>query len=756
MPGKLTDDSQVAEHALGDVRYRRASLFFAASLLLLASVAAYLLAAQRKQIWTAAHQNALSIALGLEASISSLLQQPSFSLQGIRADLARGSLEPREKAIASLRDAMRFDPVSEYLGLGRADVGEITVVDHRGDPVQLTTSFRAAMVGASGPGFALRPLVRLSDGKGWYLPLTLRIGPGDSQDAAFALVPVRRLISGAESLRLLPDSWVSLVTLDGTRLLGFSGADRLQVNGARMPPELLKLAGAKSDVGDLIEPITGRKSVVGYSRSETVPLFVGTVVPFSSLYVMWLKQAVAPLTVLVIALFAVGVFGLQLRTSLRRQQLYVAEQEYLASHDTLTGLLNRDAFIRLLERVVNKGAAHAFAVVLLDLNHFKDINDTLGHAAGDRVLEVLGERLTVLQRAENVRVGRLGGDELAIFAPRADFPQALERFCARVQACLNETIVLSGVELNLSASMGATLFPHDAKTPAELLRCADIAMYSAKSELRSYSRYTELMDNFTADMLALKSEFARALRDGGLSIVYQPKVRLSSGALVGLEALSRWKHPTLGAMLPARYVQLAETTELIHPFTLFMLESAMRQVARWLTVGRAVPVSVNISANNLLDHTFVDKLAGVLDSANVPAEMLELEITESAVMRHPETMLKRLHAVRELGVQLSIDDFGTGYASLAYLKTLPVHALKIDKSFVIDLADDEADQRIVRSSIQLAHGFGMTVVAEGVESEAVVERLQEYRCDFAQGFHYAAPSPADVIEDHWLGSAPVL
>ena len=214
-------------------------------------------------------------------------------------------------------------------------------------------------------------------------------------------------------------------------------------------------------------------------------------------------------------------------------------------------------------------------------------------------------------------------------------------------------------------------------------------------------------------------------------------------------------HP-LGAMLPARYVQLAETTELIHPFTLFMLESAMRQVARWLTVGRAVPVSVNISANNLLDHTFVDKLAGVLDSANVPAEMLELEITESAVMRHPETMLKRLHAVRELGVQLSIDDFGTGYASLAYLKTLPVHALKIDKSFVIDLADDEADQRIVRSSIQLAHGFGMTVVAEGVESEAVVERLQEYRCDFAQGFHYAAPSPADVIEDHWLGSAPVL
>jgi diguanylate cyclase (GGDEF)-like protein len=471
---------------------------------------------------------------------------------------------------------------------------------------------------------------------------------------------------------------------------------------------------------------------------------------------MWLKQAVAPLTVLVIALIAVGAFGFQLQTSLRRQQRYVTEQEYLASHDTLTGLLNRDAFIRLLERVVNKGAAHAFAVVLLDVNHFKDINDTLGHAAGDRVLEVLGERLMTLQRAENVRVARLGGDELAIFAPRADFPQALERFCARVQACLNETIMLSGVELNLSASMGATLFPHDAKTPAELLRCADIAMYSAKSDLRSFSRYTEHMDNFTADMLALKSEFARALRDGGLSVVYQPKVRLAGGDLVGLEALSRWKHPALGAMLPARYVQLAESTELIHPFTLFMLESATRQVARWLAAGRQVPVSVNISANNLLDHTFVDKLAGVLDDARVPAEMLELEITESAVMRHPETMLKRLHAVRELGVQLSIDDFGTGYASLSYLKTLPVHALKIDKSFVIDLAGDEGDQRIVRSSIQLAHGFGMTVVAEGVESEAVVERLQEYGCDFGQGFHYAAPAPAEEVEARWFSGTPVL
>jgi EAL domain-containing protein (putative c-di-GMP-specific phosphodiesterase class I) len=260
------------------------------------------------------------------------------------------------------------------------------------------------------------------------------------------------------------------------------------------------------------------------------------------------------------------------------------------------------------------------------------------------------------------------------------------------------------------------------------------------------------MDNFTAEMLALKAEFARALREGGLSVVYQPKVRLSSRRLVGLEALSRWFHPNVGAVPPATYVRLAESSELIHAFTLFMLHSAARQIARWRDAGLVVPVSVNISPNNLLDHAFVDKLGAVLEDAALPGHLLELEVTESAVMHHPEMMLRRLHDVRELGVHLSLDDFGTGYASLAYLKRLPVDTLKIDKSFVVNLADDEADQRIVRSSIQLAHGFGMTVVAEGVESEKVAERLMEYRCDYAQGFHYARPVPAAEIEAHWLRS----
>jgi EAL domain-containing protein (putative c-di-GMP-specific phosphodiesterase class I) len=219
-----------------------------------------------------------------------------------------------------------------------------------------------------------------------------------------------------------------------------------------------------------------------------------------------------------------------------------------------------------------------------------------------------------------------------------------------------------------------------------------------------------------------------------------------------VEALSRWTHPSMGVVPPAKFVQMAETTELVHPFTLYVLELAVQQIDRWRRAGFAVPVSVNVSANNLLDQGFLEKLRQLLEAHTVPAPLLELEITESAVMRHPETMLRRLQAIRDLGVMLSIDDFGTGYASLTYLKRLPLQTLKIDKSFIMNLAADSADQRIVRSSIQLAHGFGMKVVAEGVESAAVARQLRAEGCDYAQGFYFARPQSAADIEATWLAS----
>jgi EAL domain-containing protein (putative c-di-GMP-specific phosphodiesterase class I) len=355
-------------------------------------------------------------------------------------------------------------------------------------------------------------------------------------------------------------------------------------------------------------------------------------------------------------------------------------------------------------------------------------------------------------------VARLGGDELALIVADASDDASLEQTCTRVQSALGHTIRVRSVEINLAASMGAALYPQDASTAIELLRCADIAMYEAKHELRPYSRYSQAMDNFTPDMLALQSEFANALHLGQVTVEYQPKIRLADGALVGLEALARWSHPTRGPIPPAQFIHLVEGTELIHPFTLYMLNLATRQLARWVAEGRSIPVSVNISANNLLDNSFIDRVSNVLRSSGVPASLLELEITESAVIRHPETILRRLQQIRALGVTLSIDDFGTGYTSLSYLKQLPVQQLKIDKIFIVNMTGDSADQRIVRSAIQLAHGFGMTVVAEGVESQAVAAQLLEYGCDYAQGFHLGRPQAAASIEANWLTrwKTPVL
>jgi EAL domain-containing protein (putative c-di-GMP-specific phosphodiesterase class I) len=316
---------------------------------------------------------------------------------------------------------------------------------------------------------------------------------------------------------------------------------------------------------------------------------------------------------------------------------------------------------------------------------------------------------------------------------------------------LSAPLVASGVELALTASIGVAAYPVDAKTSMGLLRCADIAMYESKADMTPFSRYSELMDHFTSDALAMRAELAKAIREQTLTLVYQPKLRLEDRALVGVEALARWVHPTKGPISPVKFIPLAETTELIHPFTDFVLRTAVSQIAQWMSLGFELAVAVNISANNLLDREFADKLRALLRETGVPARLVELEVTESALMRYPEVMLKRLQEIRDMGVKMSIDDFGTGFASLAYLKRLPVDALKIDKTFITNADTDEGDRRIVRSSIQLAHGFGLKVVAEGVETEVVAQMLRDAGCDLAQGFHFSRPVKASEIESAWLG-----
>ena len=737
--------------------YRRARLSVVLALLLLAGTAVYLVAQERQQTWASARASVLNLALGLETSITGLLEQTALSLRDIGAELSGrpdAAVEPGQ-AIAVLRAAARFDSVSSYLGL-RATDGRVLVVDQSGQRVVSPDVLRtiAQLGGPHGTGLELSDLIRLPTRDEWYLPVTLGFrAAADQPEVAFALVPVPRLIAGTDSLRLIRDSFVSLVTTDGRMLLSYApGSGTFKPIRRYISPQSLELISHRR--GGVFLSLPSKGGYVGFARSAMMPLYVGASVPITSLRRQWLREAAAPAAVLLIGIVAVLLFARQLHRALRRQAAYVAEQEYLAQHDTLTGLRNRDGFMRKLEQAITAAPDDALAVLLLDLNRFKDINDTLGHAAGDRVLKEIGERLRERFASSDTCIARLGGDELAVLA-RGTEAQTLESLGVRLQECLGRTTMPGGVELDLTASIGAAVYPQDARTPSELLRCADIAMYAAKEGLSAFCRYHEVMDHFTPEMLALQSELGKALREGSLAVAYQPKVRLADGELIGFEALARWTHPTMGSIAPSRFVPLADGTELVHPFAQYMLRAACGQVIAWGRRGYRVPISVNISANNLLDSGFVDKVRAILDSFAVEPELLELEVTESAVMRHPDTMLKRLGEIRALGVRLSIDDFGTGYASLAYMKQLPVHTLKIDRTFVTNLTDDAGDQRIVRSSIQLAHSFGMTVVAEGVETAGAARELLAYGCEFAQGYYFGCPRTAAEIEEQWLEPAAV-
>jgi diguanylate cyclase (GGDEF)-like protein len=737
-------------------QYRRAGVFLAGMLALLAGTAAYVVFHDRAEIWHSAHENAENIALGLESASGVLLEQPVVSLRGIGKDLA-GTGTVREGTFDVLRNAMRYDPVSVYLGVQGAD-GSMAVVGRDGKPVgaALAQALRSRVVRPRADGFDVQQLVQLPSGTEWYVPVTLN-GPGSGTDRAFgfSLVSARHMAAGAESLRLLPDSYVAFVAADGRRLLRYrQGEASLEVNGPPLPPQRLQVMHAHGAGSfEMSNSITGAPQIAGYARSSVLPVYVAAIVPTHGLYEQWARESVGPVLVLLMGIAGVVVFAVQLRASLIRQAQFLAKEQYRADHDMLTQLLNRDAFMHRVDDEIAAAPRQPFTVVLMDVCNFKDINDTLGHANGDEVLKITGRRLLKELGDDGVLVARVAGDELCVFARGVHTPQALEALRLRLQACLGEPFVLGGVELELAASMGAAVFPDDARTASELLRCADIAVSAGKSDLRPFTRYSELLDQFSPELLTLKAEFAKALREKTLSVVYQPKVRLTDGALVGVEALARWDHPTRGLVSPGRFIPLAENSELIHPFTHFILESALEQAARWHAMGQVVPVAVNISANNLLDHTFTDRVGELLERFAVPSHLLELEVTESAVMRHPESVVKRLRALRDLGVRLSIDDFGTGYASLTYLKQLPVHSLKIDMSFVVNMEHDEADQRIVRSSTQLGHGFGMSVVAEGVETASAAALLAEYGCEFAQGYYFAKPMNAEELQTHWLARA---
>jgi diguanylate cyclase (GGDEF)-like protein len=417
----------------------------------------------------------------------------------------------------------------------------------------------------------------------------------------------------------------------------------------------------------------------------------------------------------------------------------------LALTDELTGLANRRAFHERLREELHGRGSDRLAVAMVDLDRFKDLNDTLGHHAGDRLLTWLADRLDEAVGGAGF-VARLGGDEFALLLPGAGLARAAD-VGRRVGAALQAPFEIDGLEVVMDASIGAALCPEHGTTAEALLQRADVAMYQAKDARTGFQTYDPSRDRHSRERLQLIAELRHALERDELLLHYQPKVNLATGLVEGAEALVRWQHPVLGLRGPGAFLPHAEHTALMRPLTLHVLETALGQLAAWRADGLELHVAVNLAVQNLLDLRTPGQIARLLERHGLPAHALTLEVTESLMLHDPQRAGEVLADLAALGVGLALDDFGTGYSSLEHLKRLPVSELKIDKSFVMAMDRDPADRAIVASTAALGRSLGLRVVAEGVESHASASVLAAIGCDLAQGFHYAPPVPADQLPE---------
>jgi diguanylate cyclase (GGDEF)-like protein len=428
-----------------------------------------------------------------------------------------------------------------------------------------------------------------------------------------------------------------------------------------------------------------------------------------------------------------------LRRVTQRIRRQMDEIEHRAHYDELTGLPNRTLYRSLVEQAVNGGAPAA--VLLLDVDRFKEVNDALGHERGDLLLQELGTRLHRV--CEGEVVARLGGDEFAILlAGSAEEASAL---AARIHAALEEPFDLNGFALEIAASIGVAASPEHGADVDTLVQHADVAMYVAKGAHAGTSTYDPEQDTNDAARLALAGELRRALDDDELVVHYQPKADLGTGEISGVEALVRWEHPSRGFIPPDEFIPIAERTGLIKTLSRYVLAAALRERSRWAAAGHDLHVAVNLTIPDLLDQDLPDRIAALLDETGVSPDDLELEITESTILADPLRVRQNLDRLNELGLSLAIDDFGTGYSSLAYLKRLPVSTIKIDRSFVMDMLESDSDAAIVRSTIELGRNLGLRVVAEGVETEEAWNALREHGCTLAQGYLIGKPMPAEEL-----------
>lgn len=439
--------------------------------------------------------------------------------------------------------------------------------------------------------------------------------------------------------------------------------------------------------------------------------------------------------------------GLQIAQYQQRKR---AEQalRHIASHDALTGLPNRNSLQRDLARAIKRSNRHhkRFAVLFVDIDRFKRINDTLGHGVGDALIKACGERMTAVLR-EDDSVARFGGDEFVLIAENLSKSSDAAIVADKVLACCAEPFMIEGRELHVSASIGLSVYPEDGADSETLLKNADTAMYRAKDKGRgAHEFYAAQMNAQGSERLMLESALRRAVERGELELHYQPKMDLRTRRIVSVEALMRWRHPAKGMTSPAEFIPIAEETGLIVPMGKWALETACRDALDWKKRGLPpVQMSVNLSARQLNSPTIISDIDEVLNATGLNPAMLELEITESVMMKNPEQAAALLQQIRDMGVGLAIDDFGTGYSSLSYLRRFPLTAVKIDRSFVKDLSQDRDAEALTAGIITLAHGLHMRVIAEGVETVEQLDYLREKQCDEIQGYWLCKPVPAQEV-----------
>lgn len=441
------------------------------------------------------------------------------------------------------------------------------------------------------------------------------------------------------------------------------------------------------------------------------------------------------------------IFAIRAAAELERL-VQLKELEFRASHDLLSGLPNRLRLERTIAEQMSQrrgpgGVARHGALLLIDLDRFKEINDTLGHAVGDTLLLRAAKRLqTEMQQAYDATVARLGGDEFGIWLPDAADARVAEAAARRALAAITAPFDISGYRLEIGASIGIALFPDHGESATELFRRADIAMYQAKRSGAGCEVYNAEEDPYSPARLGLMSQLGSAVRAGEFELNFQPRLTLTDRKLAGFEALVRWRHPQLGLLPPGQFIPLAEISDAIRPLTLWIFDAALKQQAAWRAAGRHAAVAINLSPRLLMDRSCPDQIEALLRRHDADPTMVDCEVTESSLIVDTGRVSETLRHLHAMGMKIAIDDFGTGYSSLSHLKRLPLHSLKIDVSFVTHMIANEQDAAIVASTIGLAHNLGLTVVAEGIEDEATLIRLRELGCNEGQGYWIARPMPA--------------